>query len=751
MPGAIQNAGHRVSEGAHHMVERIHSVHIPYHPTHAGEAIHNVAHRVSEAVRHPAQHVHAPHMHMPDKLHNMRRPSLASLHLGHHRDNQAGADPETARTATAPAASATNPPNGAPPLPPPPSAGVPPPAIAMLASNNATGPETVRYYSPDPNNQLPYQNRGATGDSQWTSDDMDEKNDRHPRGHPVLCTGCMHRPWVLAIERHMCWNGPRHKNGDDKLEAWYHHLWRHKWFLYLMLALSIIIIAVVAGVSAKLAPKHHDDPDGFVPPSNNSAPADSTVREVLSNNFPDPSLFYDNGTWYVFATNEGAGPLVDQGITPPKPKNTENIQMATSDNFANWTLTDSANPLPSVGAWAVHGQNPANMSKANVWAPSIVQRPSDGAYVMYYSAASANATERRHCIGAAVATTDSPAGPYSPLPDALACPLDQGGAIDSDAFIDKDNQVYVTYKIDGNSMGHGGSCSNGVAPQVDTPIMIQAMESDGVTKKGEPTAVLNREESDGPLIEAPSLVRSEDGTYFLFFSSGCTREASYNVKYATASDITGPYTRAAEILIQTGDWGLEAPGSCDVKPDPDGGFVIAFHARVWDADKVGVRAMFTSKIELEGTTATITAPPKSDDAIAIADSSLSPPAGSNATAASASPAASSSGIEGMASILSANLATETPIAGSSPTGSSAEVTPSAAAFGAASVDNTDSADSRPERKGSTFTLASLSPGASAGLDTPAGQAMAQQPGSSDGTGSGVTRKLRRFANAPMDV
>lgn len=137
------------------------------------------------------------------------------------------------------------------------------------------------------------------------------------------------------------------------------------------------------------------------------------------------------------------------------------------------------------------------------------------------------------------------------------------------------------------------------------------MKSDGTTRDGEPIKILDRIASDGPLVEAPQIIRSAEGIYFLFFSSGCTRDPSYAVKYATSKHLAGPYKRADDTLLQTGDWGLQSPGSVGIHEDGKGGWNMAFHARVYKADLGGVRAMFTTKLELNGRIATLV---RGDDA-----------------------------------------------------------------------------------------------------------------------------------------
>ena len=135
--------------------------------------------------------------------------------------------------------------------------------------------------------------------------------------------------------------------------------------------------------------------------------------------------------------------------------------------------------------------------------------------------------------------------------------------------------MYVVYKGDGNSVGHGGYCGNSIKPLVSVPILLQELDTDGISKVGESVTILDINDTDGPLVEAPDIVRLDDGTYYLFFSSHCFTSLGYNVKYAHSKSLKGPYTRAARPLLQTGDFDLKAPGGATVSPD---GSKMVFHA-----------------------------------------------------------------------------------------------------------------------------------------------------------------------------
>lgn len=207
---------------------------------------------------------------------------------------------------------------------------------------------------------------------------------------------------------------------------------------------------------------------------------------------------------------------------------------------------------------------------------------------MYFSAAPKE-NKKQHCVAAA--TSSSPKGPYTPTNSALACLLDEGGAIDPSGFQDADGRRYVVYKIDGNNVG-----------SKSTPLMLQRLKSDGVTPDGEAKKLLDRDDLDGPLIEAPSLVL-RDGTYYLSFSSNLYSTTKYDVSYATASAVTGPYKKAQGSdapLLQTGDTTsdgkkLAAPGGSDFSED---GGKIVFHAFRNGENMDQGRAMFSADITL---------------------------------------------------------------------------------------------------------------------------------------------------------
>lgn len=302
---------------------------------------------------------------------------------------------------------------------------------------------------------------------------------------------------------------------------------------------------------------------------------------VLNLDFPDPSLIEGPDQWYAFATassNYGSWKLV-QYATAPHPS-------------GPWTYVNADLLKGYAGSWT---------DNVNVWAPDV-RMVDDGTYVMYYTAALANSTgsKQTHCLG--VATADEVGGPWSVDDEYWHCDEDRGGSIDSSGFQDDDDGTrWVVYKVDGNSDGNGGDCNNSVEPIQSTPIMLQQVAGDGVTKMGDPVQILDRTDADGPLVEAPNIIKASDGQYVLFYSSHCFNSPLYNVLYATASQVTGPYTRATGSFLKTGMFNLTSPGGgTSAIPESDGDHVMLFHGNCATPVGGSNRCLFVSNFTETG-------------------------------------------------------------------------------------------------------------------------------------------------------
>lgn len=218
---------------------------------------------------------------------------------------------------------------------------------------------------------------------------------------------------------------------------------------------------------------------------------------------------------------------------------------------------------------------------------------------MYYSATTANDTSK-HCIG--TATAKNVTGPYTAAPTPAVCPTELGGAIDPDGYKDADGTRYLIYKVDGNSLNKPN------VPWHSTPIMLQQVAADGVTFQGAPIQILDRTDADGPLIEAPSMARYQDDSdpnappvYVLFYSSNVFTTPRYDVSYATAATVKGPFVRSNAPLLKSGDAAnrLVGPGGLDCGVNSK---QVVFHSIKGPSQDAGpvTRTMWTGDLNVQG-------------------------------------------------------------------------------------------------------------------------------------------------------
>ncbi|KAJ6528101.1 glycosyl hydrolase [Mycena capillaripes] len=276
---------------------------------------------------------------------------------------------------------------------------------------------------------------------------------------------------------------------------------------------------------------------------------------ALPTNFADPGLILPNGRppWYVYSTSSSHG----------------KVPYAISENFTSWTAV-KGNALPNAGSWV-------SSSNSAVWAPDVRQITSKS-YVMYYTAFSA--ADGNHCIGAA--TSSTPAGPFKPQAAPIVCDSSGGGVIDASGFEAPGGALYLVWKVDGNSK------------RKSTPIFIQPLGANGYTLQGSATQLITNDSADGGIVEAPSLVYW-DGFYYLFFSSNSYNSLLYDVSYAVAKSVTGPYTKVqaphAPLLV-SGKCGTAGPGGATVINVLDKFVSAVFHSDINGKNASGGRAMW---------------------------------------------------------------------------------------------------------------------------------------------------------------
>ena len=267
---------------------------------------------------------------------------------------------------------------------------------------------------------------------------------------------------------------------------------------------------------------------------------------VWPGDMADPSVLADPAgeAYWAFAT-EGPG---------------SNVKVLTSPDLVDWLARPDA--LPVLASWAQPGFT---------WSPSA--RRFGDRYLLHYAVR--EPVGGRQAISVAEGT--APGGPYV---DASTAPLvyqvDLGGSIDPSPFVDVAGTHHLLWKSDANAIG------------ATTSLWIQQLSPDGLGLVGEATRLLDHGAAwEGPLIEAPSLVRHED-RYYLFYSANAWNTARYAIGYAVAAHLRGPYRKITRHRPWfAGDRGVAGPGGQEFFVDRTGVLRMAYHG--WDPAAVAYR------------------------------------------------------------------------------------------------------------------------------------------------------------------
>jgi beta-xylosidase len=286
---------------------------------------------------------------------------------------------------------------------------------------------------------------------------------------------------------------------------------------------------------------------------------------VFPFDFPDPSVILVGQTYFAYATNSVAG----------------NIQIIDSTDLSHWTAVGNA--LPSLPAWA---------TPDNTWAPSVAMI--GGAFVLYYAANVAGTADE--CIS--VATASQPQGPFHDTSTApLECQKSLGGSIDPASFIDTNGTQYLVWKS-------GGPGTSRIWSQPLVP------SGTAFVPATNPTSLLAPDQPwEAGTVEAPDLVTTGGGHYYLFYSGNDWNSANYAVGVAACAGPLGPCNDASPNPILSAGSGLGGPGGESVFADSGGNFWMAFHA--WVPGAVGFpnsRDLYLRRLTFAGTMPAVVTP-----------------------------------------------------------------------------------------------------------------------------------------------
>ncbi len=318
-------------------------------------------------------------------------------------------------------------------------------------------------------------------------------------------------------------------------------------------------------------PNRYDDVRGVVTWNGECEDAGASSRGLLSNGWT-PYFAGSDACWMGFRYEQCGGlfvnPVVDQSCADPGVVHDGSryvmvctsgsaataFRMRTSTDLVHWQVEEGRAVFPS-GTWP-------SWASGDFWAPEI--HAVGSGWVAYFSA---RRSDGRLVVGAA--TADDVLGPYTDIGQPLIVGTGPG-VIDAHHFEDTDGQHYVVWKVDGNQ--NGGP----------TPILIQRLESDGVTLEGEAATMIDHDlDWEGSLVEGPWLIREGD-YYYLFYSANGYASTRYAVGVArrpVSDGVMGEFTKLEDPILTSNDaW--SGPGHGSVVRDPNGDWVFVYHSWV---------------------------------------------------------------------------------------------------------------------------------------------------------------------------
>ena len=252
--------------------------------------------------------------------------------------------------------------------------------------------------------------------------------------------------------------------------------------------------------SIAVAPRFCD----AVPPATQptTVPGEFSWQNPLSPILRDPQIVVVDHVYYLIGT---APPFFEHlGQSPGVP-------LWSSTDLNHWTSLGFI-VVPDKTAWY----------QIRFWAPEVFYNSDDRKFYCTFNCPSPS-PKGPQCVGLAVA--DKITGPYTVLTKDK--PLTEGN--DADLFRDDDGKVYLFR-------------SGIVAIEVDLKNVTTVGETFPVIPKG-PEGAWDGRTTGAPSVgeEGPSVIKIKD-TYYMFYSSW---GRGYEVGVATATNIHGPWTRAA--------------------------------------------------------------------------------------------------------------------------------------------------------------------------------------------------------------
>ncbi len=278
-------------------------------------------------------------------------------------------------------------------------------------------------------------------------------------------------------------------------------------------------------------------------------------KDSSSNIFlADPTIFYNNGTYYLYGT--GAGKYAD------------GFAAYTSSDLKKWK-----GPVGISDGFALKKGDAYGDSK--FWAPQVFEYNNK-----FYIAYAAN----EH-IG--IAVSDNPLGPFKQ--DNHTAISEDIKQIDPFIFIDDDRKKYLYYVI----VANGGNRI--FVAEINDDILSVKKETEKLcieaTSQWENTA-----NAKWSVTEGPTVIKHK-GFYYLLYSANDFRNIDYAVGYAVSKSPLGPWKKyEGNPIIHRNMTGKNGSGHGDIVKGKNGHLFYVFHTHN-AADKVAPRRTAIIKMQ----------------------------------------------------------------------------------------------------------------------------------------------------------
>lgn len=253
----------------------------------------------------------------------------------------------------------------------------------------------------------------------------------------------------------------------------------------------------------------------------------------------DPTVFYHDGTYYLYGTVEG--------------NSGQGFEVYTSKDLKRWEGPKGASngfALTKEDAYGTKG----------FWAPHVFYH--QGKFYMAYTANE----------NIAIAESNSPLGPFTQqVKEPLAAPVKQ---IDPFVFVDDDGKKYLYH----------------VRLQEGNRIFVAEMTDDmtGIKEETLQEAIAAEEQwentanAEWPVAEGPTVLKHK-GLYYMTYSANDFRNPDYAVGYAISRSPLGPWVKQeSSPIISTKNINVKGTGHGDFMKDKKGNLVYVFHTHQSD-------------------------------------------------------------------------------------------------------------------------------------------------------------------------